>query len=192
MQSGKQDIAQQVTLVTPLPISHTEEAAKGAPEDIPGMIQRQVQALDFTLGSGTYNGGAIRDHFDALVPYSFFRYVIFLRPDRTFFGMVDARTLDALLRTPDSGWTYASFAEAVNAGDDARISLLPGFVPASDSVTDQTQKRAALELMERTGREWLPVIAADGKYRGVVDRAPLTASIVLDVTNRLSTSSPQN
>jgi hypothetical protein len=57
VQSGKQDIAQQVTLVTALPISHTEEAAKGAPEDIPGMIQRQVQALGFTLGSGTYNGG---------------------------------------------------------------------------------------------------------------------------------------
>jgi hypothetical protein len=157
VQSGNQNIAQQVTPVTltsptQLPVSSIEEAAKGGVQAIPQLIQRQIQALDFTLGAGSYNAAAITAHFDALIPYSFFRYVIFLRPDQTFFGMVDARTLYALLRTANSGWTYSNFADAVNTGNDTRLAQLPGFVPAGDSVKAQDQKREALERMENTGR----------------------------------------
>ena len=194
VQSGNQNITQQVTTIqtTPLPIMSIDEAEKSNVESIPQFIQKQVQALDFIIGSGRYNPSALKGYLDALIPFDFFRYMIFLQDDRTFFGMIDARTLVSLLQDPRSGWTYSNFIEAVNTGNGVRLAQLPGFVPASESIKDQTQKREALERMEGIRREWLPVTAADGKFRGIIDRARLTASIVLDVTNRLAASPPQN
>jgi hypothetical protein len=52
--AATQDVSQQVTAmqVTPLPLVSIEEAEKAAIADIPQFIQRKVQVLDFTLGSG--------------------------------------------------------------------------------------------------------------------------------------------
>jgi hypothetical protein len=190
--SGKQEISGQVTQVTPLPVTRIQEATKGGVSEIHQRIEEKTQALDFTLGYGGYNEDAIRAYFNALIPYSFFKYVIFLNSDKTFFGMLEARALVALLQDPAA---YGSFTAALNRGseaDRAYLAHLPGFVPKLESVSNQAQKREVLESMEKTGREWLPVVAADGKFLGVVDRSRLTASMVLDVTNRLTSSPPQD
>ena len=172
-----------------------EIAARGSPELIPELIKQKVQALDFTLGYGGYKSNAIQAHFTALMPYSFFRYVIFLQSDHSMFGMMEARALAALLQDPKSGLTYSSFTEAINRGNDAdraRLAQLPSFVPVSESVSDKSQKREVLEQMEKSGREWLPVAGNIGGGLGIVDRSRLTASIVLDVTNQLTASQSQN
>jgi hypothetical protein len=49
--------------------------------------------------------------------------------------------------------------------------------------------REVLERMQKAGRDWLPVVTAQGQLDGVVDRSRLTASVILDVTNQLRAGS---
>ncbi len=207
--SGQKEISGQVTQftpLTPLPVTSIVNEGKSGTSQIPLRIQEKIQALDFTIGNNNYGSDAIRAYLTSLIPYDFFKYIIFLQSDKTFFGMIEARTLVALLEDPQSGLTYESFAAAVNSGSDAdraQLSQLSGFVPKTESVDPQTQKRQVLERMVRGSvdaqtqkrevleRMWLPVVQADGRFQGVIDRTSLTASIVLDVTNRITTASSQ-
>jgi hypothetical protein len=193
--SGKQEIKGQVNELTPLPVTPIHEATKGGVSEIAQRINEKTQALDFTLGYGGYTSLAIDAYFAALTQYRFFKYIIFLKRDGTLFGIIEAHTLVALLKDPNSDLDYATFAEILNRGGEAdrtRLAQLPGFVPGSEGVNIQAQKREVLERMESSGREWLPVVASDGKFVGVVDRSRLIASMVLDVTNRLTASSSNN
>jgi signal-transduction protein with cAMP-binding, CBS, and nucleotidyltransferase domain len=102
--------------------------------------------------------------------------------------MVDARSLLAALEDPGSGETFQDFATLLNHGSDAdrhKLAQLPDFVPAEDAVTKQSDKRDVLTRMEKSGRDWLPVVSANGQLDGIVERSRLTASMILDVTNQL-------
>jgi len=73
--------------------------------------------------------------------------------------------------------------------DRQKLAQLPGFVSSSNAVTKQLDKREVLDRMQKAGRDWLPVVTAQGQLDGVVDRSRLTASIILDVTNQLRAGS---
>jgi hypothetical protein len=178
-------IAQQVK---PLPVASVEQALKGGVGEIPDMVRRRVQGLDFVLGLGGYEWNILKAYLETLTRYDFFRFVIVLAPDQKLFGIIDARSLLATLEDSTSGMTFQEFASLLNRANDAdrhRLAQLPGFVPASDAVTKQLEKREVLDRMEKSGRDWLPVVTAQGQLEGVVDRSRLTASIILDVTNQL-------
>jgi CBS-domain-containing membrane protein len=152
------------------------------------MVRRRVHGLDFMLGVGGYDPNVLKAYLETLRRYDFFRFVIVLTPDQRLFGMIDARSLLATLEEPTSGMTFQEFASLLNRANDAdrdRLAQLAGFVPASDAVTKQLEKRDVLDRMEKAGRDWLPVVTAQGQLDGVVDRSRLTASIILDVTNQL-------
>jgi hypothetical protein len=185
LSSAAQPISQQVK---PLPVAPLEQALKGGLAEMPDMVRRRVQGLDFMLGFGGYDQAVIKSYLETLTRYDFFRFIIVLTPDNRLFGMIDARSLLTLLQDPSSGETFQDFATLLSRGNDAdrrKLSQLPGFVPASDAVTKQADKRDVLDRMEKSGREWLPVVNAQGQLDGVVDRSRLTASIILDVTNQL-------
>jgi CBS-domain-containing membrane protein len=57
-------------------------------------------------------------------------------------------------------------------------------------VTKKSDKRDVLDRMEKSGRDWLPVVNAQGQLDGIVDRSRLTASMILDVTNQLKAAQP--
>jgi CBS-domain-containing membrane protein len=152
------------------------------------MVRRRVHGLDFMLGVGGYDPNVLKAYLETLRRYDFFRFVIVLTPDQRLFGMIDARSLLATLEEPTSGMTFQEFASLLHRANDAdrdRLAQLAGFVPASDAVTKQLEKRDVLDRMEKAGRDWLPVVTAQGQLDGVVDRSRLTASIILDVTNQL-------
>jgi hypothetical protein len=185
LSSTAQPIAEQVK---PLPVAPIEQALKGGVAQIPDMVRRRVQGLDFMLGVGGYDPNVLKAYLETLTRYDFFRFVIVLTPDQRLFGMIDARSLLATLEEPTSGMTFQEFASLLNRANDAdrdRLAQLAGFVPASDAVTKQLEKRDVLDRMEKAGRDWLPVVTAQGQLDGVVDRSRLTASIILDVTNQL-------
>jgi CBS-domain-containing membrane protein len=74
--------------------------------------------------------------------------------------------------------------------DKLKLAQLPSFVPSSDAVTKKSDKRDVLDRMEKSGRDWLPVVNAQGQLDGIVDRSRLTASMILDVTNQLKAAQP--
>jgi hypothetical protein len=45
-------------------------------------------------------------------------------------------------------------------------------------VTKKSDKRDVLDRMEKSGRDWLPVVNAQGQLDGIVDRSRLTASMI--------------
>ena len=77
-----------------------------------------------------------------------------------------------------------------NPDDQAQLAKLAGFVSASAAVGLKSDKSEVLQKMEQLGTDCLPVLTADSKLAGIVDRSRLTASLILDVTDQLRTSAP--
>jgi CBS-domain-containing membrane protein len=131
---------------------------------------------------------------DTLTQYDFFRYVILVRKDGALFGMLDARSLQAAFGGPRPEGAYSGFASELNRAapeDLERIASLPGFVPASEAVNKQADKREVLSRLQKSGRDWLPVIGDNGRFEGVVDQSRLVASMILDVADQLKTAPAQ-
>jgi hypothetical protein len=101
------------------------------------------------------------------------------------FGMIDARKLVSVLQEPGRRDGFDYLAQLLNDSGGEALADLPGFVPATAAVHDDTDKRVALQKMEELGADWLPVVEPDGRFNGVVERSRLTASLILDVAQRL-------
>jgi hypothetical protein len=187
----QQKVAKQVT---PLPVPPLAEAEKGSLGAIPDLVQHQVEALEFFLERGVYNGPAIQQYLQTLTKYPFLRFVVFHNPNNTFFGMIDARKLLALLENQRNDLAFANLANLINRGsldDRAQLAKLPGFVPAADAVTSNTNKRDVLLKMDEKNTDWLPVLTSDGNLQGIVDRSRLLASLIIDIANELEAATPK-
>ncbi len=187
LSAAEKPVGQQVSA---LPVGPIDVALKGGVSEIPSLLRKQVQGLEFVLGSDEYDPEAVRQFLGSLTQHSFFRYVIILEPNRNLFGMFDARGLLAYLLSSDAG--FQNFTMLLNRGtasERAQLKQIPGFVPASAAVTRQTDKRDVLAKMESLGTEWLPVTTG-GTLDGIVDRSRVTASLILDIANQLKASAP--
>jgi len=182
----------QVSFVPASPVEDAVEMIETAPKrgvgDIPELIRKKTEALSFQLGMGGYYAPAIQKYFDDLYGSSYLRYVVIDNPDGTLFGMYKAADLIAYLRTID-GSGYDMFKDMLNDGGDRAkdaLSKLPGFVSADLAVSGDTTKREALQRMEDLNLESLPVRDSAGRFVGTVERAKLTAGLILAVTEKLS------
>jgi hypothetical protein len=185
-------IEQQVSTVPISPVTDAIEmvqtAEKRGVNEIPRLIEQRTQALAFRLGMGGYYGTAIKKYFDDLYGSSYLRYVVVNHADGSLFGIYDAADLIAYLRTLGEAG-YAEFERMLNRGDEpARewLARLPGFISAEHAVTPETSKRAALQAMEDLDQDALPVTDPAGRLVGTVERAKLTSSLILAVTERLA------
>lgn len=185
-------IEQQVSTVPISPVTDAIEmvqtAEKRGVNDIPRLIEQRTQALAFRLGMGGYYGMAIKKYFDDLYGSSYLRYVVVNHADGSLFGIYDAADLIAYLRTLGEAG-YEEFERMLNRGDEQAqqwLARLPGFVTAEHAVTPETSKRAALQAMEDLDQDALPVTDPAGRLVGTVERAKLTSSLILAVTERLA------
>ena len=186
--AAEQQIKAQVKEITPLPVSPLPQASKAGVSEIPQLINRRVQALDFVLGASGYVPLAVEQYLDELTSLDFFRFVVILTPDRKLFGIFDARVLYNALKRPQSGQTLSAFTQWLNEGaevDRTSIAALPGFVSAGDAVKADATRIDVLAKMAKEHRTWLPVVAADNALKGIVEESQLSASILVDVTNQL-------
>lgn len=181
-----------------LPIEPARVEGKGDPSEIEAMVTGGVNALSFTLGGG-YDGPVAWKYFDRLLSSPRFRYVVFL-DGGTFVGLVDARDLARALDPPDTGALHAElgrdpyalpipdqvpgwsrFADDIGARRLDVVASLPSFVPASAAVRSDWTSISALDHMERSGLERLPVVAPDGTFAGVIERSRLTTRVLLEL-----------
>ena len=160
---------------------------KGGIQDLRQLTERKIQALEFKLGHGGYFGPAIKTYFEALSGSSSLRVVVVNKPDDRLFGMYDAADLIGYLRVAGEQ-SYDQFQRLLNRGseaDRAELAKLPGFVGADHAVTATTSKRDALARMEQLNTDILPVVDEQQHFTGTVERAKLTASLILAVTEKL-------
>jgi hypothetical protein len=162
-------------------------AKKASPQELPKLIGRQLQALEFRLGHGGYGEGAIAEYFEALS--GSLRVVVVNDLNGKLFAIYNAPHLISALRFPGpEGMRYGDLAVWLNNGkeeDRSELAKLPGFVGADNAVTESTSKRDALARMDRLNTDILPVVNEEGGFIGTVGRSKLTAGLILAVTDKL-------
>ena len=177
--------------VTALPVEAVRAEPKAGLRKIPQLVKKGTQALSFQLGYGGYQGFAIQEYLERLTRYPFFEYVVIIKPDSRFFGLFDARQLSDLLRNPDHRIrgeelpSFGRFAEWLTLSKIAKIEALPGFVGKSHAVKKTMNKHDALQHMEKLDVQTLPVVNDDGHLAGILERSKLSASILIDIAERL-------
>ena len=170
--------------VTPLPVANLRMDPKEGIEQIPAMLQKKTEALSFQLGHGGYYGPAIAEYLRQLAPSPSFRYVVISGPDGKFVGLIDGRQLSAVL-TAERSRAAEDFASNLNRRDAEAILRLPGIIAQDKAITKQTDKRKALMQMETLDVQTLPVVDDAGKFVGIVDRSKLTASILIEIAEKV-------
>jgi CBS domain-containing protein len=173
--------------VTELPVESVSMGAKGGVGEIPELIRRKNQALSFRLGHGGYYGPAIQEYLKVLTQNPFLRYIVINNADGSFFGMADARQFTAMLQANAPSFSAQAFAQWLNDSNKGQIETLPGFISAQHALKKVADKRQALELMESQDVENLPVVDDDGRFIGIVDRSKLTASMLIEIADRVET-----
>lgn len=177
-------------------VSRTVEMArKTGVDEIPRLIKKKTEALEFQLGHGGYWGPAIQKYFETLSGTGFLRYVLIYHDrERKLFGAYNAQLLLVSLQNQGE-MGYRLFAEYLNKGDQASeeaLKALSGFVSVADAVTRRSNKRMALETMERLNSDFLPVVDEQQRFLGVVDRSRVTASLIIAVTSAMEELSAKN
>jgi hypothetical protein len=164
-----------------------EMAAKGGVQEIPLLIEKKTEALVFRLGHGGYYGPAIKQYFDALYASSYLKYLLIMDERKKLFCIYDALDIAVYFRTQGDR-AYADFAGWLNQPSEASrraLTRLPGFIGAGQAVARTLTKRDVLKLMDKSRVNSLPVVDQDGVFVGTVDRSQLTASLILEVADRL-------
>lgn len=186
-EASKSPVAPQVSRLTELPVESVRTYLKGGTAEIPVIIKNESQALSFQLGHGGYWGPAINEYFEVLTQYPFLRYIVINNSDGSFFGTADARQLAAIIRGPGGRFDSQAFADWLNSSNKAQLETLPGFISSGKALNKTSDKRRALQLMDSLDVQTLPVIDDAGGFAGIVDRSKLTASMLLDIAERLET-----
>lgn len=186
-EASKSGIEDQITpFETSKPeIIEMEMAAKGGIDRIPELVNQKTEALVFQLGHGGYWGPAIGEYLDGLVQYPFLKLIIIEDKQGKLFGVFDAREMAASIRSPALPFELEAFAVWLNKSNVGELERLPGFISAEAALTEEANKRAALERLDSLNVNQLPVIGKDGRFLGVVDRSRVTASLILEVARKI-------
>lgn len=179
------EINSQVTAIAGLPMEPTRVNLKGAVSTIPQLLENKTEGLSFRLGYSGYSGPAIQEYLARLTAQPYLKYVIIENSDGTFFGMADARQLFDMLNNPYGVIKPDELARWLVNSNRASFSKLPGFIAAEHAVKPSADKSRTLEAMERLNADILPVIDEKNMYLGIVNRARLVASLILDVAKDL-------
>ncbi len=181
-------VAPQVSTLSELPVESLEMAAKGGVEQIPQLIQKKSEALIFRMGHGGYYGPAIRKYYQDLSQHPYFRYTIINNNDGSFFGIADGRQMAADFSAPDGMEKANQFAYWLNGSNKSELEKLPGFISRQQALNKTSDKRHALRLMDSLDVQTLPVIDESGRFAGMVDRSKLSASMLIDIADKLESA----
>lgn len=183
-----------------LPLERVRAVEKEGLAELQDLRTADVEALTFTLGD-FYDGPIVWKYLDTLLASARFKHVILLEQGDTIFGIVDAAALAAQLNPPeqallraefgsDFAWLpdaaevpgWSAFAEAVMNEERDRLRDLPMFVGGDHAVSLAASSVDALKLMEELGVDRLPVVDADNRFAGIVERGRLATRVLLDLT----------
>jgi len=157
------------------PVS-VKTGGKGSMNQIPQLVRERIAALSFTLRrQGYYANYAIRKYLEELTRHDFFKYVVFEDSSGQFQGLVPAGRLLEFMRTEN--------VDLVKIIEEGAVDRLPGLIKAF--VPESSDKKDALEVMERARVSQLPVVDPEERFVGILERDKLTSSILLQLVAEL-------
>ncbi len=175
--------------VSELPVEKVRSESKGGVDQIPDMIRKRSQALSFQLNAGVYYGPAIRQYLAELTRQPFLKYLVINHPDGSFYGMADARQTGGMLDAP-GGIPSGALEQWLNAGNQMELRRLPGFISRSDALRKESGKNEALRRMDSLDVQALPVMDAENRLVGMVERSKLTASMLMEISAGIEKGRP--
>ena len=172
-------VAAQVSSVESLPVERITAGPKGGPDTLERLREQNPEAMTLTLGRSPsyYRGDAIAEYLRTL---GGLQYVFLLDSSDRLVGFIEAK------RLREGGIDLARFAEAVNTEDQAFLVGMPGYSPTEAAIPSGATKKVALERLEAQRADMLPALGPNGEVAGIVNRARLTASILLDISEQVS------
>ena len=187
--------------VESLPIHSLQIDPKGALGDLELIIERQPQALSFTIRKEPWHDPYVASQYiTRLSKTPNFKYFVFLNDRDQFIGAIEATALARALglldgdnaAQPGAMLSLTQFIPIVN-GEEPEGPLLgiPGFVDQAAALTRNSNKQTALARMEEADLPWLPVIDSRTKrLLGIVEQSKIATSLILDLTRALVEPSP--
>jgi hypothetical protein len=145
-----------------------EIGMKGGMQNLDDLKQRGTLALSFELGGSHYDNLAIQQYLTALTEL---RYIIFTNREGVYVGFAPA----SLIRKHFGNAAF-DLAQFIENSDTERI---PGFTDMS--VRKDSSRAAAPDAMDQAQLAEVPVVDANGRFVGMLDRDKLTSSIVADL-----------
>ena len=189
--ASRQPIESQITQLEGATIDDmvhsVETERKGGVDRIPELIDQKTEALQFQLGHGGYWGPAIQQYFESLTAAAYLKYVIINDDQGSLFGFLDAREVMSYFNKQGED-SYQVFAQRLNQPNDRSrqaLATLPSFIPGELAVDSEQKKRQVLETMNERNIEILPVVNQDGRFVGIVERSRLSASLFLEIFDKL-------
>lgn len=141
---------------------------------IDSFIQRKVAAVTLKIDKPRYyNNWAISQYLERLTPYSFFKYVLFVKESGTFVGIIDASDLYDQMR--NNSVNLVARLEAGKIDDIAGVNTI--------SILSGSSKEDSLQMMDKLGLAELPVVDEQGHFKGIVERDKITSSIVAQLVS---------
>lgn len=188
IEAAQARVAPQVATLAGVSAEPVSASAKGGLDHLARLRGQHVEALVFRLGHGGYAGFAIQEYLRELATQPDFRYLVIEDRDGRFFGLAQAKPLIAALGA-NAGDYVSRFAVALNQADTKWLARSLKITGAEQAVKEGADKSEVLKQMDRLDTEVLPVVDPDGRFKGVVDRSRLAASLIVDVADRLRQNS---
>ena len=184
LEASTSPITKQITPLK-LPVRTITIDEKRGTEQIPRLIRNKTEALIFVLDYGHYYGPAIEEYLKRLSEHHFFNYIIIIDSNEKFIGIVNARELNTIFLSRQASFNSHDFANWINNSNITALEKLPGYLPIKNAIKKDMDKHTVLEKMETLNIDILPVIDENDKFVGIVERARLTASLIIDVAKKV-------
>ncbi len=167
-----------------LPTMQVNSNTKGGVQEIPKLLNNKTEALTFYLGYQGYYNRAIYQYIKQLTGKPFLKYLIILEKDGRFYAMGSAQKF--IEKYPDCCDAYLQFEQALKNDDRAALStLMPDLITLDQALNNKTSRSQALSIMLTKKTDILPVVDEAGKLIGMVDKASISGSLLLEIASSL-------
>ena len=184
LEASTTPITNQITRIK-FPVRMVTSNRKSGVAEIPRLINARTEALAFNLSYGGYVGSAIEEYLKRLTAYPFFSYIVINDRSNKFAAIANASELYTIFQNQQGDFDANDFTNWLRRSNMNELAKLPGFIGAENAIQRDIDKKAVLEKMEKLNVEMLPVVDENGEFSGVVDRSRLTASLIIDVANKV-------
>ena len=160
-----------------LPVRHLVTAKKEGIGRIPELKSQRPEGLQFRLGYEGYVDQVVCYYLEELPSLL---YVVLTSKDNRFELLLPSQELFT-----EKGCAARVFVDWVIQNEIELLKKIPGAVSRDLAVEASSTKLDALDKMNQSGTQVLPVVENDVMV-GIVERSTLVSSMVADVTRRVS------
>jgi len=144
-------------------------------------LDKDLEGLTFELGYTNYDPTIIKEYFDKLTGL---KYIIIKNENGLFKGLFDAQILMRYVnQSENESWT--NLKNKIEASDLDYFKNIPSFISSDVAITEDEDRLQAMKKFQEHKLTLLPVIDADGLFKGILQRDNLANEILIMLSNTI-------